>query len=124
LAKIHNHQTLCVSFKAWLEQHKLMPLSTLFQFPITIMGYGKLEDIATPYALRYMSLRTSFPMVFSPIPMVKWIVGSWPKRFTLGFQRLWEGVAWRTNVRLNMNITNIERTVEQIKIDLEYLNKI
>jgi hypothetical protein len=120
LARIHNHPTLCVSFKAWLEQNKLMPLSTLFQFPITIMGYGKLADIATPYALRYLSLRTFFPMVFGPIPFVKWIVGSWPRRFTLGFQRLWERVAWRTNVRLNVNITNIERSVENIKIDFEY----
>jgi hypothetical protein len=120
LSRIHNHPTLCISFKAWLEQHKLMPLSTLFQFPITIMGYGILADIATPYALRYMSLRTFFPMVFGRIPVVKWIVGTWPKRFTLGFQRLWECVAWRTDVRLNVNITNIERSAEHIKIDFEY----
>lgn len=120
LAQIHNHQTLCRPFKAWLEQNKLMPLSTLFQFPVTIMGYGKLTDIATVYVLRYMSLRTFFPMVFGWIPIVKWIVGSWPKRFTLGFQRLWERVAWRTNVRLNVNITNIERSVEHIRIDFEY----
>lgn len=25
LAKIHNHLELCISFKAWLEQNKLMP---------------------------------------------------------------------------------------------------
>ena len=120
LARIHNHQTLCVSFKDWLDQNKLAPLATLFQFPITIMGYGKLEEIATPYALRYMSLRTFFPMVFGGVPGVKWIVGSWPKRFTLGFQRLWERVAWKTNVRLNVNITKIVRSKENIKIDFEY----
>jgi hypothetical protein len=119
LAGIHNHQELCVSFKSWLEQNKLMALSTLFQFPITIMGYGNLTDIATPYALRYMSLRTFFPMVFGQIPFVDWIVGRWPKRFTLGFQRLWERVSWITNVRLNVNITSIERSAEKIKIDFE-----
>ncbi len=128
LARIDKHPELCINFKAWLEQNTLMPLSTLFQFPITIMGYGKLSVIATPYALRYMSLRTFFPMVFGRICIIKWIVGSWPKRFTLGFQRLWELVAWRTNVRLNVNITNIERSEDNITIDFEYpgqdLNKI
>lgn len=120
LAKIHSHPELCTSFIAWLEKNKLMPLSTLFQFPITIMGYGELEDIATPYALRYMSLRTFFPMVFGRLPMIGWIIGTWPRRFTLGFQRLWERVAWMTNVRLNVNITRIERSAENIKIDFEY----
>ena len=84
------------------------------------MGYGKLEDIATPYALRYMSLRTFFPMVFGRLPIISWIVGTWPKRFTLGFQRLWERVAWRTNVRLNVNIISIKRSSENITIDFEY----
>lgn len=120
LAKIHNHPELCVSFKAWLDQNKLMPLSTLFQFPITIMGYGKLEDIATPYALRYMSLRTFFPMVFGRLPIINWIIGKWPKRFCLGFQRLWQRVAWKTNVRLNVNITSIERSAETIKVVFKY----
>lgn len=83
------------------------------------MGYGDLTNIATPYALRYMSLRTFFPMVFGQIPFVDWIVGRWPKRFTLGFQRLWERVSWITNVRLNVNITSIERSAEKIKIDFE-----
>ena len=36
LARVHNHQRLCVSFKDWLEQNELTPLATLFQFPITI----------------------------------------------------------------------------------------
>jgi hypothetical protein len=118
LEEIHDHPDLCISFKDWLDQNQVMPLATLFQFPITIMGYGKLEEIAAPYALRYMSLRTFFPMVFGWA--FSWIVGIWPRRFTEGYQRLWERVAWRTNVRLNVNITHIERSMEGIKIDMEY----
>src|SRR4051812_47595316 len=53
LATIHEHPELCVTFKDWLDQNGLIALATLFQFPITIMGYGKLEEIAAPYALRY-----------------------------------------------------------------------
>jgi hypothetical protein len=120
LAKIHDHPKLCITFWHWLEQNRLTPLATLFQFPITIMGYGQLQEIAAPYALRYMSLRTFFPMVFGRIPGINWIVGTWPRRFTEGFQRLWERVAWRSDVRLNVNITKIRRSPATITIDMEY----
>ncbi|WP_314959291.1 FAD-dependent oxidoreductase [Bradyrhizobium cosmicum] len=119
LDAIHEHPELCVDFKSWLAKQDLMPLATLFQFPITIMGYGQLDDIAAPYALRYMSVRTFFPMVFGHGP-VNWIIGTWPRRFTDGFQRLWERVSWRVNVRLNVNITRIERSAAGVRIDMEY----
>lgn len=120
LNNINLHPELCVPFKNWLEKNRLIPLATLFSFPITIMGYGKLEDIATPYALRYMSLRTFFPMVFGGLPFVSWFIGKWPRRFTFGFQRLWERVSWRMDVRLNVNITSIVRTPENITVNFEY----
>jgi hypothetical protein len=120
LDTIEKHPELCISFKAWLEKNNLIALATLFSFPITIMGYGKLEEIATPYALRYMSLRTFFPMVFGGLPLISWFIGKWPRRFTFGFQRLWERVAWRTDVRLNVNITNISRSSDKITVNFEY----
>jgi len=119
LATIHEHPELCVTFKEWLDQNGLIDLATLFQFPITIMGYGKLEEIAAPYALRYMSVKTFFPMVFGRAPF-SWLIGSWPRRFTDGFQRLWERVAWRIDVRLNVNIKQIKRSTDGIQIDMEY----
>lgn len=123
LDKIDQHPELCVPFKAWLEKNDLVALASLFQFPITVMGYGQLDDIATPYALRYMSLRTFFPTVFGRLPFVSWIIGSWPRRFKLGFQRMWEQVAWRTNVRLNVNITKVERSADGIHIDYKVLEQ-
>jgi hypothetical protein len=119
LDRIQEHPELCVSFKDWLVAHRLMPLATLFQFPITIMGYGQLDEIAAPYALRYMSVRTFLPMVFGR-PPVSWIVGNWPRRFDDGFQRLWERVAWRTNVRLNVDVKQVDRSPEGIRITMEY----
>ena len=119
LDRIHEHPELCVSFNDWLAAHRLMPLATLFQFPITIMGYGELDDIAAPYALRYMSLRTFLPMVFGR-PPVSWIVGTWPRRFDDGFERMWERVAWRTDVRLNVNITQVSRSAEGVRITMQY----
>lgn len=108
-ARIDERPDLCVPFKEWLEANRLIDLATLFEIPITIMGYGQLSDIATPYALRYMSLRTFLPMLLTRVPVVK-LLFPWPRRFTLGFQRLWESVSWRTNVRLSVNITSIERS--------------
>jgi hypothetical protein len=119
LDTIHKHPELCITFKQWLENNNLMALATLFQFPITMMGYGQLEDIAAPYALRYMALRTFFPMVFGRWP-ITCFVGTWPRRFTDGFQRLWERVSWRIDVRLNVNITKIARSDTGIQIDMEY----
>ena len=103
---------LMVSFMRWLENNRLTPLATLFSFPITIMGYGQLRDIAAPYALKYMSVKTFIPMITPGIPGLRWLLAwlfPWPRRFTMGFQRLWEKVAWRTNLRLNIKIERIER---------------
>ena len=120
LDTIEAYPELCIPFKDWLEKNDLTDLATLFSFPITIMGYGKLEEIATPYALRYMSLRTVFAMVFGGVPGVSWFIGTWPRRFTFGFQRLWERVAWRADVRLNVNITSIIRNGNDITVNFEY----
>lgn len=115
---------LMVPFEQWLEKNDLSPLATLFSFPITIMGYGQLSDIATPYALKYMSVKTFIPMVTPGIPGLSWLskgLFPWPRRFTMGFQRLWQKVAWRTNVRLNINIRKIERSsVGPIRITFQY----
>ncbi len=132
LAKINKrtHPELCKSFRDWLVDNELDDLTTLFEFPITIMGYGQLRHIATPYALRYMSPKTFFPMVAPRIPFIGFIfamIFPWPRRFTTGFQRLWERVAWRTNVRLNIKIKSIKRnepgTEAPFVIDFDYLQQ-
>ncbi len=132
LARINKdtHPELCKTFMDWLRDNELTDLTTLFEFPITIMGYGQLRHISTPYALRYMSLRTFFPMVAPRIPLLGPVFGwllPWPRRFTEGFQRLWERVAWRTNVRLNIGIKSIKRNEAgaeaPIVIDFTYLQQ-
>jgi len=122
------HPELCKSFREWLGCNKLDALASLFEFPITIMGYGQLRDIPTPYALRYMSLKTFIPMIGGAIPFLGKILFPWPKRFKLGFQRMWEKVSWRLNVRLNADIQSIDRSGEVItikfKVPQQELNEI
>lgn len=122
LDQIHEHPELCVPFKDWLAANDVIDLATLFEFPITIMGYGQLDEIATPYALRYMSLRTFLPMVFGR-PPISWIVGSWGGGLCVGFQRLWERVSWEVDVRLNVNITQITRLPERVDIRMKCLEQ-
>lgn len=68
-------------------------------------------------------------MVAPRLPLIGWILDfffPWPKRF-MGFQRLWQKVAWRTNVRLNINIKKIKRNEKAsgapITIDFEYVQQ-
>lgn len=121
LARINKdtHPELCKTFKHWLQENKLDALATMFEFPITIMGYGQLRDIPAPYALRYMSLKTYFPMIATQLPLVGELLLRWPKRFKRGFQRMWEKVSWQLNVRLNVNIQKIHRTADGITIDFK-----
>ena len=72
-------------------------------------------------------LKTFFPMIAHHIPLLGWlfqILLPWPRRFTLGFQRMWQQVAWRTNVRLNVKITKITREPDSpIRIQYETLQQ-
>ncbi len=119
---ISKYPKLCVDFKTWLKTNDLLALERLFEIPITIMGYGYLDKISAPYALKYMSLLTFIPMMFKVFPLTTWI--PWPKRFIHGYQRLWESVARDLNVRLNVNISKIERKEGKVNVTFTYIRQI
>ena len=104
-AGVSSRQELCRSFAEWLADNNLAVLMPMFEIPITAMGYGALEEIAAPYALKYMSPKTFLDMIFSGLSLRP----KWPKRFVDGFQRLWEKVAAHLDVRLNVHVRSIER---------------
>lgn len=121
--RIHEHPELCVSFQKWLDGHGLGKLQRLFEAPITVMGYGYLKEIPAPYALKYMSLRTFMALCLKAFPLTKsWYW--WPKRFVLGFQRLWEAVSWTLNVRFNVDIKSIERRDGKVQIKFTHREQI
>ena len=92
-------------FSDWLRKNNLSELETLFSMPITIMGYGYLHEIAAPYALKYMSIKTFWNLVSVGMELPT----SWPKRFVEGFQGFWERISVGIDVRLNVHIQKIER---------------
>jgi predicted NAD/FAD-binding protein len=105
-AGVCRREELCRSFAAWLEDNNLALLTPMFEIPITAMGYGALDEIPAPYALKYMSPKTFLDMIFFGLGLRP----RWPKRFVDGFQPLWEKVAARLDVRLNVNVRSIERS--------------
>jgi uncharacterized protein with NAD-binding domain and iron-sulfur cluster len=103
--KISSHAELCVSFRDWLASNRLSALEPIFEAPITIMGYGYLDEIPAPYALKYLNLATYRNLVAVALGLPT----RWPKRFVDGFERLWCNVAQQIDVRLGTNISLVER---------------
>ncbi len=105
LKGISQHPDLTQSFADWLAEKDLSCLGTLFEIPITAMGYGYLHEIPAIYALKYMTLETFGTLVTYGAGLEL----GWPKRFVKGFQRFWEKVSWELDVRLNVDIQSIQR---------------
>ncbi len=102
---ITSHPELCVPFSEWLSNNRLEELGRLFELPITTFGYGNLDEIPAPYALRYMSPITLVAGLLSGIKLSRFLPGVLlARRFKYGFQRFWEKVAWNLE-RLSILLT-------------------
>lgn len=108
MAGIENYPELCQPFGDWLEQNGIGALERSFELPITMMGYGRVTETPAIYALKFMTLATFIPMAIKEVPLIGRLI-PWPKRFTQGFQRLWERVSWDLDVRMNIDIQSVER---------------
>ncbi len=116
-AGISSHPELCVTFSAWLKNNRLEELTRLFELPITTFGYGNLDEIPAPYALRYMTPITLVAGLLSGTKLSRFLPGMLlARRFKYGFQRFWERVAWDLNVRLNVEVKDIKRSEDGITV--------
>ncbi len=116
-AGISEHPELCVSILQWLRDHRLEGLARAFEMPVTAFGYGNLDEIPAPYALRYATGCGLVAFLLSAAPFARWIPKCLLlKRFRHGFQRLWERLAWDLNVRLNVQVTSIQRQADGIVV--------
>ena len=113
---------LCQPFSHWLTRNNLQCLATSFELPITQMGFGYLSHTPAVYALKFMTLSSYIPMVLKEAPYIgSWI--AWPKRFKFGYQRMWQRVAWRYDVRLNTSIKKITRDPDKVHLQVESLQE-
>jgi uncharacterized protein with NAD-binding domain and iron-sulfur cluster len=104
-AGISKRPELCVSFRDWLTRNRLGALEPMFEVPITIMGYGYLDEIPAPYALKYLNLATCSNLIAVTLGLPT----RWPKRFVDGFEGLWRKLARQLDVRLGIDITLVDR---------------
>ncbi len=101
------HPALCQPFDVWLQENGLPDLAVLFQVPISLMGYGQLSRISTAYALTYMCNSTFLDLAFAAINPH---IFGYPKRFTEGYQRLWERVSWTMDtIEVGATVTSVTR---------------
>lgn len=118
-AKVSQHPELCQPFSQFLTQNGLEAMRRLFLIPISIMGYGRpgvkeaideedpeyLQQIAAAYVLQYIDFG-----VFVVLLLVgAGLSNTWPKRFVDGYERFWERVCWRLDVRRGVNVEAVRR---------------
>ena len=118
--EIDSQPDLLCSFGEWLDAEGLAELRTLFEIPITLMGYGDLDEIPAPYALTYMSVRTVIDLIiYGSLPFHRW-----PRRFDNGFQRFWERVAEPLDVRTDVQISGIVRSPDGVTVTAEFPQRV
>lgn len=105
-ANVSMHPEICQPFDQWLRENNLTELEVLFKIPITLMGYGKLSEIPAAYALTYMSNATFLNLVLAAVSPS--LLG-YPKRFTEGYQRLWERISWELDVKVGAEVKEVSR---------------
>jgi hypothetical protein len=92
----------------WLRQMRLDALQEVVTFVMEVQGYGRLDEVAAVYFVKFQGLRNWVSNVLHIIG----IVHGWPRVFTDGFENLWKSVAKLLNVRLNTNIVSIRRVAK------------
>jgi hypothetical protein len=103
---ISKYPQLTQSFRQWLQANGLQALEPVFSIPITLMGYGDLDEIPAAYALTYMRIGTFTNLMMAAVSPK--ILG-YPKRFVHGYERLFEKMSWELEVLTNVEIKSIRR---------------
>ena len=94
------------SFGDWLRRHRMAPLQKLFMLPITAMGYGTLDEIPTPHALRYINASIFWSLLKTGLHVPQ----GWPKRFVGGFGSMWQQVADQLDVEYETETVSVDRS--------------
>lgn len=91
-------------FDQWLDAHGLQPLQRLFLIPITAFGYGPLDQVPTPAALKYIDSSRFLSMLSIGL----FGRSSWPKRVVEGFGTLIERAAQQIEEQGVRILTDVE----------------
>ena len=114
-AEVADDPDLMSYFEKWLLEHKMAPLQKLLMIPITAMGFGTLDKIPTPHALRYVNASRFWSMLKTGLNIPQ----CWPKRFEKGFGNLWQDVAGQLYVEYSCETVEVDRSGERIAVVTE-----
>ena len=114
-ANVANDPDLMTYFDKWLIDHKMAPLQKLLMIPITAMGFGTLDKVPTPHALKYINASRFWSMLKTGLKIPQ----SWPKRFEKGFGNVWQQVADQLYVEYKCETVKVDRSGERIAIVTE-----
>lgn len=90
---------------SWLKQQRLEALTETMLFVMKVQGFGRLDQIAAAYFVKFQGLRNWLSNVLH----VAGLIQSWPRVFKHGFPSLWDAVAQQVDVQLGCKITAIHR---------------
>ena len=105
-ARVASIQNFAFHFASGSKADKLSALEPMFEILITVMGYGYLDEIPAPYALKFLGLATYCNLLAVGLGLPT----RWPKRFVAGFERLWRDISAQLDVQLGADITMIDRS--------------
>jgi len=103
---------LSLPFAEWTAKGGMSPLVDVFRLAVTDMGYGHILQMPTAYVLKYMGF-------LNTLTIGLFLIGlgfGWPRRVSVGFERLWEALSWRLNVRTGAEITRVERAADRVTV--------
>jgi hypothetical protein len=103
---------LAVDLDTWLARRKLMPLSSILGFVIKAQGYGGYNKSTAAYLVKFMGFKNWSSLLIANMGLSK----KWPRIFSQGAQNFCDRVAATLqDVRLNANITRIERNNAELQ---------
>lgn len=105
-------EDLMTYFGDWLDTHKMTPLKKLFMVPITAMGFGTLDVVPTPHALRYVDASRFWSMMKTGMKIPQ----RWPKRFVNGFGHMWQEVADQLDVEYETETVTVDRGGDRVRV--------
>ena len=113
-------QDLLQPLTSWLKEQRLEALRETVSFVMKVQGFGRLDQLAAAYFVKFQGLRNWLSNVLH----VAGLIQSWPRVFRHGFQSLWNAVAQHVDMQLGAQITAIRRRAKPdsnvVKVEIEF----
>lgn len=99
---------------SWIAQMRLEPLREIIVFIMTVQCYGRMDEVAAAYFVKFQGFKNWTSNVLHSIGLTQ----RWPRVFTKGFQNVWVKLAETfDDVRTSAEITSVKRVFKPNSIE-------